>query len=357
MSPGGSFRVETPFHMVWLATNACNLRCRHCSSASACRLPGELDTEEALDLVDQLVELGVLDLGISGGEPLLRRDLFAVIDHARLRGLTVGVGSNGTTLTAANARRLADCGIGRWQVSLDGIGATHDHLRCSPGLFGRVVTAIGTAREHGLRVHVCCTVNRLNVDELEDVAALVESLGASRLNVSRFVPTGRGTDDLDLPAAEWRAVALRTMDLRHRHAGRLEISTHLAQQVLVDPRVADMPGYVGCQAGRGQGCVTATGDVLPCVLLPVALGNLRRRRLVDLWCSHPVIHALQDRSRLTGACGSCALRQRCGGCRAVAMAKTGQLLASDERCWLPSAGQPHPAAMAAATTERRASCD
>ena len=89
---GGSFRVETPFHMVWLATDACNLRCRHCSSASTCRSPGELTTEEAFDLVDQLVELGVLDLGISGGEPLLRKDLFAVIEHARLRGLTVGVG-------------------------------------------------------------------------------------------------------------------------------------------------------------------------------------------------------------------------------------------------------------------------
>lgn len=349
------FRVDAPFHMVWLATDACNLRCRHCSSASACRAPDELTTAEVFDLLDQLVELGVLDLGISGGEPLLRKDLFVIVERARLRGLAVGVGSNGTTMTAANARRLAACGVGRWQVSLDGVGESHDALRRCPGLFDRVVAAIGTARDHGLRVHVCCTVNRLNVGELEDLAALVERLGVARLNVSRFVPTGRGTSELDVPLAVWHKVVRRTVRLRRRFAGRLEISTHLAQQVLVDPEAAEMPGFVGCQAGRGQGCVTARGDVYPCVLLPVVLGNVRRQRLADLWRTHPVIHALQDRSRLGGACGSCALRSRCGGCRAVAYARTGDFLAADERCWLPHTALPSNAAAEAAARERRAS--
>jgi radical SAM protein with 4Fe4S-binding SPASM domain len=330
--------------MVWLATDACNLRCRHCSSASACRSPAELSTREAFDLVDSLVELGVMDLAVSGGEPLLRRDLFAVLDYVRQRGLSVGVGSNGTTMTAANGRRLASCGIGRWQVSLDGMGESHDSLRRCPGLFERVVDAIAIARDAGLRVHVCCTLNRLNRDEIGEVAALVAALGAHRLNISRFVPTGRGSHDLDLSPAEWRRAVEQCVRLREEYRGRLEVVSHLAQQILVTDEVRDVPGFIGCQAGRGQGCVTATGDVLPCVLLPVVIGNVRHERLARIWATSPVIQDLQDRSRLHGACGTCRQRSRCGGCRAVAYAKTGDYLERDERCWLPLAGSlPTPA--------------
>lgn len=338
----GAFRVQRPFHMVWLATDACNLRCRHCSSASACRRPDELTTEEALALVDDMVDLGVMDLAVSGGEPLLRRDLYEILDHVRLRGLSVGVGSNGTTLTAATARRLLACGVNRWQVSLDGIGESHDRLRCRPGLYDRVLEAIATARDAGLRVHVCCTLNRSNWDQIEAVAEVVADLGVHRLNVSRFVPTGRGSRELDLSPAEWRRAVERCARLRRDMAGRLEVVTHLAQQILVDPAVERMPGFIGCQAGRGQGCVTATGDVLPCVLLPVTIGNVRRQRLARLWDSSPVIQALQDRSRLAGACGTCPLQSRCGGCRAVAYARTGDFLAKDERCWLPASSPSSP---------------
>lgn len=339
----GTFRVQKPFHMVWLTTDACNLRCLHCSSASARRRPDELTTEEVFDLVDAMVELGVMDLAVSGGEPLLRRDLFSILDYVRLRGLSVGVGSNGTTLTVANARRLLSCGVQRWQVSLDGIGESHDRLRACPGLFEKVVEAIGIARSVGLRVHVCCTLNRFNRDEIEDLAIFVAELGVQRLNISRFVPTGRGRDNLDLTPVEWRRAVERCARLRRELRGRLEVVTHLAQQILVDSAVEKMPGFVGCQAGRGQGCVTATGDVLPCVLLPLVIGNVRRQRLARLWETSPVIHALQHRARLQGVCGSCSLRSRCGGCRAVAYAKTGDYLATDVRCWLPASAPPPPA--------------
>jgi radical SAM protein with 4Fe4S-binding SPASM domain len=247
-------------------------------------------------------------------------------------------------MTPANGRRLASCGVGRWQVSLDGVGESHDRLRRRPGLFETVVEAIATARDAGLRVHVCCTLNRLNRDELEELAALVAALGVRRLNVSRFVPTGRGSGDLDLSPAEWRRAVERCVRLREEYRGRLEVVSHLAQQILVADEVRDMPGFIGCQAGRGQGCITATGDVLPCVLLPVVIGNVRRQRLDRMWATSPVIHDLQDRSRLRGACGACRQRSRCGGCRAVAFAKTGDYLARDERCWLPLAGSPPPPA-------------
>jgi AdoMet-dependent heme synthase len=329
----GTFRPKMPFHMVWLATNACNARCRHCSSNSTTRSPDELTTEEAFGLIDELAEAGVVDLAVSGGEPLLRKDLFQIIEHARRRGMSVGVGSNGGRVTPSQLRQLKEAGINRFQVSLDGLPNQHDWLRRWPGLFTRVQLTLALAHDAGLPTHVCCTINRNNAATLEGFADLVAAAGVKRLNLSRYVPTGRGTDALDLSDDAWKSIARRCIDIRERHRGRLEVVTHLAQQILVDPEVQDMPAFIGCQAGIGQGCVTATGDVLPCVLLPIPMGNVRQRRFAEIWRDSPVTKALRARA-LEGACGTCKLTDRCAGCRAVAFAKTGNYLATDPRCWV-----------------------
>lgn len=323
-----------PLHMVWLATNRCNARCAHCSSNSGKSLTDELDTGEAKDLVDQLSACGVVDLAVSGGEPLLRHDLLEVVAHAKARGLRVGIGSNGGRLTREQAAALAEVGLDRLQVSLDGIGDAHDQLRRWPGLFTRALRSIAVAREAGVRVHVCFTITRGNVDQIEDLAALVARHGVKRLNLSRFVATGRGTAALELPDAAWHDVVLRVQALRERMRPELEVVTHLAQQVLVDDEVARMAAFIGCQAGVAQGCVQADGTVFPCVLLPIAIGNVRTQRFAELWRGSDVIRALRDRSLLQGACGACDHRARCGGCRAVAYARTGDMFAADPRCWL-----------------------
>jgi radical SAM protein with 4Fe4S-binding SPASM domain len=331
-APGG-FVPQAPLHMVWISTNACNTRCLHCSSNSERRTPDELTTEEVFRLVDDLVDFGVLDLAISGGEPLLRRDLFSIAAHAGARGMAVGVGSNGGKLKARQAAALRDAGVGRVQFSLDGFQGAHDTLRRWPGLFERVLASVALAQESGLRVHLCCTINRLNEDELEPFTAFVAGLGVGRLNFSRYVPTGRGTDALDLRRGEWRRVMERCAALRAEYRGRLDIVGHLAQQVLVDAEIAAQPAFAGCQAGIGQGCVTANGTVFPCVLLPVPVGNVRERPFAEIWRNAPVLEELRDRGRLQGKCAGCGVRDRCGGCRAVAYAQTGDYLAADPRCW------------------------
>jgi AdoMet-dependent heme synthase len=336
----GGYRPTAPFHMVWLATDGCNARCLHCSSGSTRRSPEELTTAEAKDLMTQFAGIGVVDLAVSGGEPLLRRDLFDVIGYARDLGMSVGIGSNGGRLTGRQAAQLADSGINRFQVSLDGPKAAHDRLRRWPGLFERVLDTIDTVAALGIRVHVCCTITRLNVDELEEFVSFLATRPIRRINFSRYVPTGRGTALLDLDDSRWRDVLQRCTALRDAYFGRLEITTHLAQQILVDPCVGHMPGFIGCQAAVGQGCVTATGDVLPCVLLPIPMGNIRRRPFVEIWRDSPVAANLRNRAELRGACGTCALRERCGGCRAVAYARTGDYLATDPRCWLPTEPTP-----------------
>ncbi|MDD5558685.1 MAG: radical SAM protein [Candidatus Methylomirabilis sp.] len=320
--------------MVWLATTACNARCLHCSSNASVRSPDELRTNEAIDLLSQLAEAGVVDLAISGGEPLLRPDLLEIIAEARRLGLAVGVGSNGAVLSERKAALLAASGINRFQVSLDGFHTAHDTIRRWPGLFDRALRTIEVAACAGLRVTVCCTINRLNAAELEPFTEFISSTKIIRLNFSRYVPTGRGTDELDLTDEEWRLVITLSAELRIRYRGKVDIVNHLAQQIFVDHELEGMPGFIGCQAGIGQGCVTANGTVLPCVLLPIPLGNIREGTFRQIWLNSPVIRVLQSREYLKGECAACQVRNRCGGCRAVAYAKTGDYLATDPRCWL-----------------------
>lgn len=180
----------------------------------------------------------------------------------------------------------------------------------------RVWAAVDIAYAVGLRVHPCCTITRLNFRELENFTEYVAARGGvSRINFSRYVPTGRGNDTLDLTDMEWHEVIAQCYELKKRYKSRLEIVTHLAQEILVDDEVLKLPSFIGCQAGRGQGCVTSNGTVFPCVLLPIPIGNIRQTSLRNLWSKSEVIQKLQDRQFLQGYCGDCALKSRCGGCR------------------------------------------
>lgn len=328
------FRPRLPYHMVWLATNACNARCVHCSSDAAKRLPRELTTDEAKTMFDELARVGVFDVAVSGGEPLTRRDIFEVMEYAAGLGIRLGLGSNGSTVTPQVARRLKNLGLDRLQISIDGLEETHDRARRWQGLFQKSMQAVKTGLDEGLRVHVCFTAHRMNFRELGEVVDRCFGWGVRRFNMSRLVPTGRGDASLDLTPGEWQEVVAAFEAKRAQYAGRMEFSTHLAQLILTDPTLDCSPGFVGCQAGLGQGCIGPEGNVTPCVMLPVVVGNIREQSLENMWDGSPVIRSLQDRSNLKGWCQTCDLRERCGGCRGVAYAYTGDYLAADPRCWL-----------------------
>lgn len=338
--PRAPFVPDFPYHMVWIATNACNTRCVHCSTDAAKRLPGELTTGEAKRLFDQFAAAGVLDVAISGGEPLTRRDIFDVIAHASALHIRTGLGTNGSTVSSATVRRLQDAGLHRLQVSIDGVEPTHDIARRWPGLYRKSASAIQLAIDNGLRAHVCFTAHRLNFTELEAVVDQCARWGVSAFNLSRFIPTGRGVRSLDLKRYEWHWVMQRFAELRSSYAGRMDFSTHLAQLILLDPGLDCMTGFAGCQAGSGQGCVGPQGAVTPCVMLPIEVGNVHADRFQDIWHSAPLLKALRDRAHLKGACARCPLQAKCGGCRAVAYAYHGDPFEEDTRCWRETHLQP-----------------
>lgn len=328
------FRPRIPYHIVWLATNACNARCVHCSSDAAKKLPGELTTAEANNLFSELATAGVFDVAVSGGEPLTRRDIFEVMEHARSLGIRLGLGSNGSTVTPDVIRKLIKLGLDRLQISLDGLEETHNTARRWNGLFQKSINAIKLGLDEGLRVHVCFTAHRLNFKEIGQVIDFCSELGVRRFNFSRLVPTGRADTILDLSPGEWKETIAVFNAKRKEYDGQMDFTTHLAQQILSDPLLENQSGFVGCQAGIGQGCIDSVGNVTPCVMLPVIVGNIRQKSFAEIWQSSETIQSLQDRSRLKGWCQNCSHRDKCGGCRGVAYGYTGDPLAADPRCWL-----------------------
>jgi radical SAM protein with 4Fe4S-binding SPASM domain len=321
--------------MVWLATNQCNANCLHCSSDShSGSTVDELSTDEIFGLFDQFHNTGVVDVAISGGEPLLRQDIFEIIGYANRLGLPVSVGTNGWNTGVDLVRELSKYQIARFQISLDGFAGSHDRLRRWEGLFDRAVSTINTAVNANLNTNICCTINKYNYRDIDSFVEFVCGLGVKRLNFSRYVPTGRGSDELDLNSDEWFSVISLCSRLRDSYMGKLDIVSHLAQQILLRDELKDMPAFIGCQAGIGQGCVTADGTVWPCVLLPLSLGNIRERTFKEIWQGSDVVRSLRDRSSLKGICSTCDFKARCGGCRAVAYAKSGDYLSEDPRCWM-----------------------
>tara|TARA_R110002167_G_scaffold94784_1_gene252766 strand:- start:7193 stop:7837 length:645 start_codon:yes stop_codon:yes gene_type:complete len=183
-----------PLHFVFILSNRCNLACIHCSSnADNCGVLGHT-TDEALNIVDQMAEIGVMDVAFSGGEPLLRKDLPQLVSHARKLGMTTGTSTNGYPLTDRNASKLRNAGLTRLQVSLDGTEALHDQIR-GEGAFAKAIEAIERSLSHGLTTHICFTAMRMNAHLLPDMIALARDLKVDGFNLSQFVPTGRGTID------------------------------------------------------------------------------------------------------------------------------------------------------------------
>lgn len=330
-------KFNAPLYIAWEVTLRCNARCLHCYSESGpgVRHPRELSTDAALGIIDDLAESGLLILAFSGGEPLMRRDIFQLIERAAAKELVVNVATNGALINDRMARRLKESGVRSMTVSLDGANAeTHDHFRQFPGLFDRTLKAIRTLVRHDLRVVVSFTPSRLNHEQGPDVVRLAYELGASAVNMSEFVPAGRGTHDMALPPDTLRDVVGRWIEMRREYENRMQIIWHDCRvALLVPPEEQDR--YSGCGAGKLTARLMADGTLTPCVFLPNPAGNLSERPFREIWDTSPLLRAIRDRDSLvSGNCGGCQYKHVCGGCRAAAMSYYGDPFKGDPSCWV-----------------------
>lgn len=320
--------------IAWEVTAACNLACEYCrASASASPARAELSTKEAEAFIDQVEPLRPM-LILSGGEPLLRPDIFHLAEYARSRGIRVSLATNGTLLTPEAVERIRGAGIMRVSVSLDGPGPeVHDASR-GQGSFDLAVRGIGNLRGE-VDFQINMTVTRANKNEVSATMDLAEELGAVAFHLFFLVPTGRGrVEDLVTPNEQDEILRQVAGEGRRR---KIEVKVTCAPQygrvvreVLTE---AERKGIMGsaCLAGTNFVFVSRTGDVSPCGYLPIVAGNVREESFPEIWESSPVFSDLRRRE-LLGRCGGCSYRRVCGGCRARAYAATGDYLESDPLC-------------------------
>lgn len=325
------FRPSFPLHFVFILGYRCNLACTHCSSNADSGGSLGYSTSEARAILRQMAEIGVVDVAFSGGEPLLRRDLEDLIRSARDEGMSTGTSTNGYAMTERRARSLKAAGLDRLQVSLDGTREAHERVRGN-GSFDRAVTAIRRGLQAGLRTHICFTAMRSNAHLLPSMIDIALELGVDGFNLSQFVPTGRGTSVEALAPRTAKRLLQTWLDAKVQFPA-LHLTAHSSGLAALSPAAEHCRG--GCQAGISIGCITPAGDVTPCVMFPLSLGNLKDRPLAEIWATSPTVRALKSR-KVKGACGTCAHRIQCGGCRAGAWALTGDMMAEDPSCWLIS---------------------
>jgi radical SAM protein with 4Fe4S-binding SPASM domain len=289
---------------------------------------------EAKKLIDEMADSNLLLLGFSGGEPLLRQDIYELIRYATQKGIAPAISTNGIIIDEDKAKRLKEAGASRVQVSIDGSSpSTHNSIRQVPGMFEKAIEAFHILKDADLQVTIGTTPMRPNLKEIPDIIELAIELGAKVLNLSQFVPTGRGNKDLDLTPWEWKELLVFWQKKRKELKATINLATHEPRLALIDEDVASMHGFIGCQAGCTHCCITADGFVEPCVMMDLKVGNVRQQPFKQIWQESSILNKMRNRQLLKGKCGICEHKNKCGGCRAVAYAYTGDFLEEDLRCW------------------------
>lgn len=410
MVPNGKEAVSMPEHgngqhsakseefkprlIFWEVTKGCNLRCIHCrATATELSSPSDLSTKQALDIIDQIASVANPILVLSGGEPLFRSDIFQLARYATDQGLRVALATNGTLVTKEVARMIADSGVKRVSISLDGADATtHDTFRGIPGAFDAALYGFKNLQDVGMSVQINTTIARHNANQLPAVLDLARSVGADALHTFLLVPVGCGVDiaaEQMVPPEEYEQMLNWFYD--RSLEGGIELKATCAPhyfRVVRQRRVADkraegekgahlgpmghpaaigptdmlMPGGTGislrpqgpppgkhtghpsghpndmnamtkgCLAGTGVCFISHEGEVFPCGYLPAIAGDLRKEKFADIWANAKVFNELRDTENLKGKCGCCEFRNICMGCRARAYAATGDYLDEEPFC-------------------------
>src|SRR5262245_34934061 len=349
-----STRVEgfdRPYVISWNLTYRCNLACEHCYlDAGATPQVGtenfadrsELGTEECFRVIDEIAAFAPECVTIlTGGEPLLRRDILEIVRRAADRGLWVVVGTNGVRITENVARRLADAGARGLSLSLDALDPdTHDRFRKVRGAWRNTVEGAEILNRTGLPFIVQTTAGAHNLGELDAIADFAhDRLAAKVWNLYFLVPTGRGQFVSDISPAQYDEVLASLYRIQRKYDRRMLVNAKCAPHYVKTMLENGLPpartysgGAGGCPAGTHYMGIRPNGDVTPCPYLPVFAGNLRSASLTDLWTSSELFAGIRRRSSLGGRCGACEMNTHCGGCRARAYGMSGDLMAEDPLC-------------------------
>ncbi|MBT5633981.1 MAG: heme d1 biosynthesis radical SAM protein NirJ [Gammaproteobacteria bacterium] len=345
--------------VIWNLIRRCNLTCKHCYSISAdTHFKGELSTEEAYTVLDDLKQYGVPVLILSGGEPLLRPDIFEISHRAKAMGFYVGLSTNGTLITEENIQQIADVGYDYVGISIDGLEQTHDEFRRLDGAFQQSMQGIDLCQQHGIKVGLRFTLTQENAKDLEPLLELTEARGIDKFYLSHLNYAGRGNKNREGDAHH--QTTRKAMDLLFKQAweqseqqGGIEFVTgnndadglyllHWVEQQFPDR--ADeirqrLEQWGGNQTGIHISNIDNLGKVHPDTMWwDTTLGSVRERPFSEIWedISNPLMAGLKQKPRpVTGRCGECSGFNICGGnTRVRALQLYDDLWAEDPGCYL-----------------------
>lgn len=319
----------------WMTTNQCNLKCVHCYQDAEEATERELSTDEAKKMIDEIARAGFKIMIFSGGEPLLRPDIYELVAHAASRGLRPVFGSNGTLITDEVARRLKEAGAAAMGISVDSLDAAkHDKFRGLPNAHALTLTGIEACKRAGLPFQLHTTVVDWNRDEVCAITDFAEAIGAVAHYIFFLIPVGRGEyiQETSLEVLENETLLREIMeksaevsiDVKPTCAPQF---TRVAKQLGIDTRFTR-----GCLAGLTYCVVGSEGIVRPCAYMTEEAGDVRTQPFDEIWKTSPVFERLRTQA-YSGACGTCDYKDGCGGCRArAAYYHDGDILAQDDYC-------------------------
>jgi heme b synthase len=346
--------IKPPRIIAWEITRSCNLSCVHCRAASEFgTYPGELSLDQIKNTIDDITAITNPILILTGGEPLLRPDLWDIIDYAQEKGAMPVVGTNATLITDEIAQKLKEHKIPRISVSIDFPNAQeHDEFRGIKGCFEDTIRGIKTVKAHGVGVQINTTVTKLNHKKLVEMHDLAESLGVDAFHIFMLVPTGRGDNlrDLELTPQEyedaltWAYDRQQTSSLHFKPTDSPQYYRIIRQKAKEEGREVTPETYGldamtrGCLGGITFCFISHVGDLQPCGYFDMQLGNVKEQPFGEIWTNSPVFNDLRDYSKLKGKCGACEYKAVCGGCRARALENTGDYLDEEPYCaYVPKA--------------------
>ena len=335
-----SSRGRSPVH--------CNLSCAHCRAAAEFgHYHGELSLDKIKEVVDDIVTISNPIIILTGGEPLMRPDIWEIIDYCHEKGAMPVIGTNATLITDDIAQKMAEHKIPRISVSIDfPTAAEHDKFRGQPGCFDESIEGIKIAKRHGIGVQINTTVTTLNADKIDEIHDLAEDLGVDAFHIFMLVPTGRGSDMLEqeLPPEEYERVLtwayhrqktsplhFKPTDSPHYYRIIRQLAKEEGKKVTREEYGLDAMTR-GCLGGITFCFVSHVGDLQPCGYFDMQLGNVKEKPFSEIWTESKVFNDLRDYSLLKGKCGACEYKAVCGGCRARALEITGDYLAEEPYC-------------------------
>ena len=329
-----------PGEVVWAVTKRCNLWCKHCSISE--EDPEELTTEEGFAIIEEAAKLGPVKFAFTGGEPLLREDIYDLIEYASSFDMQVVMATNGTLITKEVAEKLKKAGLERAAISIDGLGNAHDDFRGVNGTFDDVLRGMKACRDAGLATQLFTMVTRANYDELPKIIQLADDLSLWRIYLIYLIAVGRGKaiSEVCLSTSE----NMRFFDYVVEKQKEVKVWlkpicnpqywAYLKDKGLVRDNEIE---FTGCTAGITRFHIFPNGDVTPCAYLPVKAGNIRDHGFLEIVRDSEMFRALTARE-VKGHCATCKYKKICGGCRSRAYATSGDYLAEDPVCWLGDFG-------------------